>query len=182
MSLKRNIIILFITILVFISVSFSSITQRTLSSASLQKLEASHRIKNQIILTPINKLIKKSNGNIFLNVILVRIDSINRNKKNVYLRASNLATEKMYFQVDKNTIKPKGYLYVNDILILLYNDTNTFFSKINEPEDVLKSDEKFKLFPEIHTSYYYYSYSKDTIYGNIEEYIELKGEMDYIED
>ncbi|MCF6295606.1 MAG: hypothetical protein L3J25_07940 [Flavobacteriaceae bacterium] len=131
---------------------------------------------------PISRMIEKiKEKKSLLDVILLRTDWLNSNEKNVYLKASNFETEQMYYQNDNNKLKPKGYLWVDDIFVLLYNDTNTFFSKINEPKDILKNDKEIKLLVDVHTSYYHYIYRKDTIYSNIEEYIELKGEMDEIE-
>jgi hypothetical protein len=152
----------------------------------VQERNPSHKIINPIILKPIKRAIEReiSKKNSILDVIILRIDSISDTHQNVYTLASNFQTELIFHKQSKKANNPKGYLWVDNVLVLLYNEPGSFFKKIGIPNDIFEIDiDNNTFFPiSIHTSYYYYKYEKFSVFDEINESMELSGQMDEIED
>ncbi|OMP32311.1 hypothetical protein BKM32_04470 [Mangrovimonas sp. DI 80] len=149
--------------------------------AFYQNRDASHIINNPVILNPIREVINKMDQSSLLNVIVLRVDSVDMNHQNIYLKASNFETEAVYFNTSKNSSKLKGYLWVDNTQVLLFDESKVFFQRIDENYDIFKNTNDISTLVSVHTPYRYYEYKKDSIFGEIEEFIEFKGELDKID-
>ena len=168
---------------VVFSIPSHCMVNKNILNCTNKEIKPTHKIKNEELLnllnTYINKEIKESP---LLNIVILKTYLINDEEQDVFIKASNFQTKQIDYKYDENAIKPNGYFYIDDVLILIYGDIETFFTKINEPIDILKINEKVDLLVEVHTIFQHYNYRKINIYGNVEEYFEYKGETDKIDD
>lgn len=145
-----------------------------------EKLESSHKIKNDIILDPINAAIKKVEKEPLYDAIILKIDSFKKNEQKIYVKITNFRTEQAFCQLEEPCQKPNGYMTIDNIPILLFGDLELFFTQIKRPKDILYTADKIDLLVSMHNPYLYYIYHKDTIFGDYQEFIEYKGQIDNI--
>jgi len=162
---------------IFYFTLISCISQTNLSFENLLELKPTHSIKNELITEPIKKTIKKINiKNSLFNIIIVKIDSINYNKENIYIHQSNFQMEQLYYLLNKS--EPDGYIFIDKYPILLYGDLDTFFKTENEKVDILKYEKKVEFIIDLDPMYQHYLYHRDTILGDLNEGLIYKGEND----
>ncbi|GAB5398559.1 MAG: hypothetical protein Aureis2KO_01440 [Aureisphaera sp.] len=121
-------------------------------------------------------------GNPPYNILLVYVERLSKRDFNVYIRASDINLEKEYYRLKINPYKPKGYVVLNNVLVLLYKDVDYLFEKVGYPEDIISTDEKINLIFSNHKNYQCYFFRKNLEEENILDYIEYKGEISSIPD
>lgn len=145
------------------------------------QISASHTLKNKILLKPISKVVDKVKNEALIDIVIVRIDSVDSNSYNICIKPSNFETEKAFCDLDNPCEKPKGYGMIDDTPILIYGSLDPFFTKISDPVDFLKADKNEKSLTSLHEPYSCYSYFKDKVYGDEVESIEYKGKFDSLD-
>lgn len=161
----------------------SCMGQRDVSKSKIVVLEPSHRIKNDVIYELLQEYITIFvNSDPLFDLVMVRIDARNDNVKDIYLSASIFESEKIFYQFGNNPMNPKGYSMIDGVLILLYNDIDTFFEKIRDPGNILSEEIEVDIPVDVHIKYRHYVYRNIDVFGNSEEYVEFVEELDEIND
>jgi hypothetical protein len=152
-------------------------TQSQSATDFIRANSSSHVVDNKAILELINKKkerIIKSDS--LYNIIMIKIDSINPVKQDIYIKASNFQLEQGYCLLSSGCEKPSGYLTIDNIPILIYGNTDIFFKEVGKIKDILRTKSKVDIF-EMEGEYSWYTHIKDTIYGDYYEDINYKGEV-----
>lgn len=177
---KKTILLLLIASCSFLP--WSSLGQEGTKVSSLKVTEPSHIINNTIITCTLQEYISKYvKPDPLFNMVIVRIDRKDENTQDIYISATNFESECVFYQFDTDPPTPKGYLEIDGVLIVLYNDIDTFFKKIREPVNPLNREVKPYVLVEVHPTYRHYVYRKLNVFGAIEEYIEFVQELDEID-
>lgn len=145
------------------------------------QISASHTLKNKILLKPIVKIVDKVKNEALIDIVIVKIDSVDLNNYNICIKPSNFETEKAFCDLEKPCNKPKGYGIIDNTPVLIYGSLDSFFTKISDPIDFLEVDNNKKSLTSLHEPFSCYSYYKDNVYGDEVESIEYKGKYDSLD-
>lgn len=164
------------------SLPCSCLGQKDTSASSLKVTEPSHTANNAIITSTLQEYISNYvKPDPLLNMVIVRIDHKDETTQDIYISASVFESECVLYQFGTDPPTPKGFLEIDGVLIVLYNEIDTFFEKIREPVNPLNREVKPDVFVEVHPTYRHYVYRKLIVFGAIEEYIEFVEELDEID-
>ena len=130
--------------------------KKTLLEAKYNK---SHLVNNTAIKRAIKHYIRKDlNEGSIVNIVKFRSKKISDNEFDLFIVGSNFKVEQRHKNFSEYDMR--GYTVIDNYLILLYGDIDSFFKKNNNVEGILDSNVIDKtILPSIHKDCYIYKYT-----------------------